>query len=110
MLQLLSDLFSPFPSSPMRALIGLVVSVVMLVIAAYSLADASVLWQVGLQSLAASGLVFGTVLIYVALRHDWHVLLGSTGILSVSSLALGVGAAALMRYGQRLQKHRRREA
>jgi uncharacterized membrane protein YbhN (UPF0104 family) len=61
------------------------------------LRDTSVLWQIPLQALAASCLAVGVAVIVTAAFGNWHSLLGPTGYRATGCLAVGLGAAWLMR-------------
>jgi uncharacterized membrane protein YbhN (UPF0104 family) len=60
------------------------------------LRDTSILWQIPLQALAASCLAVGAVIVTAAFGN-WHSLLGPTGYRATGCLAVGLGAAWLMR-------------
>ena len=86
----------------MRLLTGLVGSALLVALAGFLVRDSSVLFQVGLQSLAASGVASGGLSIYGSLREDGHGVLGSHGAVGVASLVLGMAAAVLIRRHRRL--------
>jgi hypothetical protein len=77
--QLLLDLVPPHHLSVIRISVVSMSSVVALGFGALALRDTSILWQVGLRSIAIGGIVAGVALIVTSMIYNWHALLGYAG-------------------------------
>lgn len=92
---------------PLRGVVMLVVAVLLLAVAAALLRDRDLLPQVGLQVVAAAGLLSGVVLLVRLGFRDWRLLGTRAGIVGCLLLGIGAGAGYALRRYQYRKKLRR---
>ena len=80
-----------------RVFVGAAVALLLLGSACLALRDASILWQIPLQSLAVAAIAVGVGTLIRVASDDWNLLFSSLGLRVAASLAIGTGAGWLMR-------------
>lgn len=92
---------------PLRGVAMLIVAVLLLVVAAALLRDRSLLPLVGLQTVAAAGLLSGVALLVRLVFRDWRLLGTHAGLVGCLLIGIGAGAGYALRRYQYWKKRRR---